>query len=188
MGLFDRVFGDARPDGPTASGTTSAPSSDQQAIERYRYLVRTAPPEAIEQAHAEAFAQLSPEQRRRVLEEIGAELPSAERLAAQRAGDQPGALARVATRAEMRQPGSLERAFGRVGAGASAGSGFGGMLAGSFLGAIAGTVIGTGIANHFLGTTGDAPADTLADAEGQGDSAEGYDAGEGFDTGDTFDI
>jgi hypothetical protein len=34
--------------------------ADQQAIERYRYLVRTAPPQAIEQAHEQAFAQLSP--------------------------------------------------------------------------------------------------------------------------------
>ena len=28
---------------------------DEQAVERYRYLLRTAPPETIEEAHAEAF-------------------------------------------------------------------------------------------------------------------------------------
>src|SRR3712207_7066023 len=43
-------------------------STDEQAVERYRYLLRTAPPGAIEQAHAEAFAQLTPAQRRLVLE------------------------------------------------------------------------------------------------------------------------
>ena len=91
MGFFDRFRNDA--------GSQS--SADEQAIARYRYLLRTAPPEAIEQAHAEAFAQLTPEQRRRLLDELAADLPDAEAKAAQRAGDQPGSLARVATRAEL---------------------------------------------------------------------------------------
>ena len=43
----------------------TAQSADEQAIARYRYMLKTAPPETIEQAHAEAFAQLTPEQRRR---------------------------------------------------------------------------------------------------------------------------
>ena len=44
--------------------------TDGQAIARYRYMLRTAPLEAIEEAHAEAFAALTSEQRRRVLEEL----------------------------------------------------------------------------------------------------------------------
>ncbi len=44
-----------------AGGTSSGQPTDEQAIERYRYLLRTAPPEAIEEAHAEAFAQLTVE-------------------------------------------------------------------------------------------------------------------------------
>jgi hypothetical protein len=136
MGLFDRF-------------RNAAPSeADEQAIARYRYLVRTAPPEAIEQAHAEAFAQLSPEQRRRLLDELAGEMPDAERAAAQRAGDAPAALARVATRSELREPGSMERAWGRMGT--APGLGFGGMLGSSLLGSLAGSVLGTAIAHQFF--------------------------------------
>ncbi len=61
------------PPAPTGPGR----SEDDVAIDRYRYLLRTAPPEAVEQAHAEAFARLTPEQRRRVLTDLGESLPSA---------------------------------------------------------------------------------------------------------------
>lgn len=137
MGLFDRFRNDA-----TSAG-------DAQAIARYRYLLRTAPPEAIEQAHAEAFAQLSPEQRRRLLGELAGEMPDAERTAALRSGEAPGALARVATRAELRQPGSMERAWNRMGAPAQS-MGFGGMFGSSLLGSLAGSVLGTAIAHQFF--------------------------------------
>ena len=41
MGLFDRIFGDTpRQPAPTAS------SDDEQAIARYRYMLRTASPES----------------------------------------------------------------------------------------------------------------------------------------------
>ena len=33
--------------------------TDEQAVERYRYMLRTAPPDTIEQAHEEAFSRLS---------------------------------------------------------------------------------------------------------------------------------
>jgi len=151
MGLFERMFGDQRrragasPEQPGARA-----SDDQAAIARYRYLVRTAPPEAIEEAHAEAFARLSPEQRRQVLQELGAELPAGERAFAERAGDDPRSLARVATRAELTRPGTLERAFDRVGPAGRRGGGVGGLMAGSFLSAIAGSVLGTAIAQQFL--------------------------------------
>jgi len=42
-------------------------SEDERAIERYRYMLRTAPPDTVEEAHAEAFGQLTPEQRQMVL-------------------------------------------------------------------------------------------------------------------------
>src|ERR1051326_6710201 len=102
MGFFDRLFGTddqgARPAPPAPP--SRAMSEDEIAIERYRYLLRTAPPETIEQVHAEAFAKLSPEQRRQVYEELkqGSEQP---------AGDDANSLARAATRAEMRQPGTM---------------------------------------------------------------------------------
>lgn len=137
MGFFDRFRNDAAPS-----------ATDEQAIARYRYLVRTAPPEAIEQAHAEAFAQLTPEQRRRLLDEFASEMPPSERKAALGAGEAPGALARVATRAELREPGSMERAWNRMGA--APGLGFGGMLGASLLGSLAGSVLGTAIASQFF--------------------------------------
>jgi len=142
MSFFDRF----RNPGPPPN------DADAQAIARYRYLLRTAPPEAIEQAHAEAFARLTPEQRRRLLEELGAEMPDAERNAAWRAGETPGALARVATRAELREPGTMERAWTRMGAAPGPGMGLGGMFTGSLLGSMAGSVLGTMMAQQFFGS------------------------------------
>jgi hypothetical protein len=99
--------------------------TDEQALERYRYLVRTAPPDAIERAHEEAFAKLTPEQRRTALRDLSAAVPEHERAA----GDDPASLARMATRAEVNRPGTVERAFG--GGGGMLG-GMGGTLLGSF--------------------------------------------------------
>ena len=42
-------------------------TDDEIAVERYRYLLRTAPPETLEQVHAEAFAKLTDEQIRAVV-------------------------------------------------------------------------------------------------------------------------
>jgi hypothetical protein len=127
------------------------PLSDQQAIERYRYMLRTAPPETIEQAHVEAFARLTEPQRRMVLEQLREATPGSERGTA--TASDPHALARMATRAEIREPGVLERIFGQA-----RGGGFGGMLAGSLLGSLAGTVLGSMVAQHFF--AGTAAADT----------------------------
>lgn len=118
--------------------------ADQAAVERYRYLLRTAPPDRIEEAHAEAFAKLSPDQRRMVLSELSAEVPPAERAAT----DSPRDLARMATRAEMRNPGTLERSFGR--SGGAGGIGMGGMLAGGLLAGVAGAFVGTAIAEAMF--------------------------------------
>ncbi|RLV49024.1 hypothetical protein D9V37_10610 [Nocardioides mangrovicus] len=87
-------------------------TTDQQAIERYRYVLRTAPPEEIEEAHREAFARLTPAQRREVLAALREEATPAERA---RLDEEPATLARAATRAEMRRPGSVERALERRG-------------------------------------------------------------------------
>src|SRR3954454_5141232 len=109
MGIWDR-FG--RSTGMPQDAAAASGDADEQAIARYRYLLKTAPPETIEQAHAEAFAALTPEQRRKVLQRLSDEMPEAERRAVAAAGDSPGALAQAATRAEIRQPGAIERAFG----------------------------------------------------------------------------
>jgi hypothetical protein len=86
MGILDRLFGrrpryadspsygspewgtppQQAPQQPPAYANNEQPSpqqaaKDAEAVRRYRYLLRTAPPEAIEQAHAEAFEQLAPD-------------------------------------------------------------------------------------------------------------------------------
>jgi hypothetical protein len=53
MGIWDRFGGGI---GMQRNTNPSAEESDEQAIARYRYMLKTAPPETIEQAHAEAFA------------------------------------------------------------------------------------------------------------------------------------
>jgi hypothetical protein len=133
---------------------------DQQAIERYRYMLRTAPPDDIERAHAEAFARLSPEQRQIVLRELSAQVPESERPTS----DDPQQLARAATRAEMRQPGTMERTFGQV-----SGPGLGGI----FLSTLAGAFVGTAVAGAFFG---DSPTDAGAGADATDAGSESADA------------
>ncbi|MEX0625313.1 MAG: hypothetical protein WD402_02085 [Chloroflexota bacterium] len=148
---------------------------DQKAIERYLYLLRTAPPDEIERAHEEAFSRLTPEQRAQVLQELSQEVPASEVPN----GDDPGSLARMATRAEMREPGTLERTFGRM-----QGPGFGGM----FLSGLAGAFVGTAIAGAvFDDSDPDAGGDPGGDSD-PGDAAEadvgGSDFGGDFGGGD----
>lgn len=142
-------------------------SQDEQAVERYRYLVRTAPPETIEEVHAESFAKLTPDQRQLVLQELTQDMPASEQRAAAAAGTDPRALARIATRAEMRQPGTLERTWNRMPAsGGAGGMGMGGFMAGSFMSTIAGVMVGSMLADAFLGGSGFDPGlgDMAADA------------------------
>ena len=187
MGFFDRLFGAPEAQPPQARPVPQAArlSEDELAIERYRYLLRTAPPESIEQVHAEAFAKLTPEQRQQVFRALSEQAPEGERLVS----DEPSALARAATRQELRQPGSMERAFAGGRAGAQGGPSFGQMVGSSLLGTVAGVVIGSAIAQAFLpdpgafeasdqgADSGDAGADAgSVDAAG----ADGYGDGGGF--------
>ena len=149
--------------------------NDQQAIDRYRYMLRTAPPDDIERAHEEAFSQLGPDQRQAVLRELAREVPPGEV-----GGDDPRSLARLATRAEMRQPGTMERTFGGAGA-----PGLGSM----FLATLAGAFVGTAIADSFSGDqpeTDPAAGDEVAGDAGDEASADewgGDFAGDGGDFG-----
>ena len=143
---------------------------DQQAIERYRYMLRTAPPDDIERAHADAFAQLTPEQRATVLRELARQVPPSEVAAS----DDPNSLARMATRAEMRQPGTMERTFAGV-----PGPGLGGI----FLSTLAGAFVGTAIADAFFNSEGtDTAGGESADAQAaDADAGSDADAGAGMD-------
>lgn len=146
-------------------------------LERYRYLLRTAPPDAIEQAHAEAFAQLTPELRAQALRNLSEEIPPAERAAGS-GHDDPKSLARLATRAEVRQPGTLERAFG--------GRGMGAMTGGGLLSSVAGAFIGSAIAHQLFGGFGDASA-AEPGATRSSDESESADEGAQDDQGDVGD-
>ena len=143
--------------------------ADELAIQRYRYLLRTAPPETLEAVHAEAFAQLTPEQRGRVLEGLSREVDPSE---LSRADDSPEGLARLATRAELRRPGTMERAFADQGSGGGGGGWFGGGFGGSFFGMLAGVFVGTSIANAMFAGDVNA-ADAGAGETGEGDAGAG---------------
>jgi hypothetical protein len=208
MSFFDRLFGRRSepeplpPPAPRRPRGNSASLSDEQALARYRYMMRTAPPETIEQAHAEAFAKLTPEQRAQVLRELGEAVPERERAAVAGAQYEPRAMARAATRAEMRQPGITERAVGGMGGG----MGMGGMLAGSIFGSLVAGFVGSMAANMLFdamtpdqimmvdqGADPATDADMLgADSAGEADyAADSYDAtaddqAADFDTGDDF--
>jgi hypothetical protein len=158
--------------------------TDQQALARYRYMLATAPPEQIEEAHEEAFARLTPEQRRQALSALALHVPEGEIR-----GDDPASLARAATRAEIRQPGTIERAWGAGGAGFGLGSWFLSTLAASF--------IGTAIAQSFFDndsgssdsgdSTGDGSSGDTTSADGSTEEASwGGDASDGGDVGGDF--
>jgi hypothetical protein len=146
----------------------SKPPTDEQALARYRYMLASAPPEEIERAHEEAFAKLTPEQRRQALQALAEHVPQSEIR-----GDDPASLARTATRAEIRQPGTIERAWG----GGAPGFGLGSF----FLGTLAASFIGTAIAQSFFDND---PG--VADTDGGGSDldANAGDVGDGGDFGD----
>jgi hypothetical protein len=180
MGFLDRLLGrSSGPASPQRRDPSASPPeapgelTDEQALERYRYLVRTAPPDAIERAHEEAFAKLTPEQRRMALRDLSAAVPEHERTG----GDDPRSLARMATRAETSRPGTVERAFG--GGGGMLG-GMGGSLLGSFAAAFAGSVIAQSLFSEFGG--GEAGRDE-GDGNGEGDTGDASGDAEGGDFG-----
>ncbi|MGU3410914.1 hypothetical protein ACLBWP_12445 [Microbacterium sp. M1A1_1b] len=173
------------------AGPGGARSEDEQAVERYRYLLKTAPPERIEEVHAEAFERLTPEQRRMVYDEFTRTAPAGE---APR-GDDPRSLAQAATRSEIRQPGFMERSLGGMnggmngrggmggGFGQRQGPSFGGMLGASILGTVAGYVIGSTLMSAFLPDPSGFDGGTDASGDGGNDAGSG-DAGDGG-SGDT---
>ena len=179
-----------------SGGAQRPQTDDERAVERYRYLLRTAPPEQVEQAHAEAFEKLTPQQRQQVLSELSGQVPAAERAQT----DSPRDLARMATRAEMRQPGTLERSFSGAGAGGGRGMGMGAVIGGSLLAGVAGAFVGTAIADAMFdgfdeneyaqGFEDGAQADMAADGGDPGYDGGGYDDagfdGGGFDGGGDF--
>ncbi|GAA2231809.1 hypothetical protein N1031_08005 [Herbiconiux moechotypicola] len=180
MGFLDRLLGREEPQQypqytpapqarPAAGQTAQAAqrTDDEIAVERYRYLLRTAPPETIEQVHEEAFTKLTPEQRQLLFQQLSENAPAGD----QPRGDDPHSLAQSATRSELRQPGTLERSFN--GGNRGGGMGFGSMVASSLLGTVAGYVIGSALVSAFLP---DPSVDQAADSGDSGTGDSGTDA------------
>ncbi|MEE1620906.1 hypothetical protein ACQ3I4_13610 [Zafaria sp. Z1313] len=179
--------------GTSAGAGSGAGAEDRAAIERYRYMLRTAPPQDMERAHQEAFERLTPQQRELLRQELAAELPAAE----QPRTDAPFDLARSATRAEVSRPGFMERLLGGQGGagfgasptgpsvqagsapanGARAGGMAGGLAAGAAGGLGAGLL--AGVAGAFIGTAVAGPL--LEGFSGIGDGLAG--AVDGFGDG-----
>jgi hypothetical protein len=196
MEVLDRLFGRKSAPKQPAAGRSApygafarndpGPLTDEQAIARYRYMISTAPPETIEQAHAEAFAKLTPEQRQVVLRELSTTLPEAERAAIRPGSDDPQSLARMATRAELRQPGTVERALGGVG-----GPGLG--LGTTLFASLAAGFVGSMVAQSFMDSFADpglldAGADGSAAADETGGDVGGDVGGDWFGDGGGGDI
>ena len=189
MGFLDRLLGREEPQPerqhapPRAPRSAAAPqrTDDEMAVERYQYLLRTAPPETIEEVHTEAFAKLTPEQRDLLFRQFSENVNPSERPA----NAEPATLAQAATRAELQQPGTLARTFGNQGQG---GMSFGGMVGSSVLGTIAGYVIGSAIVSAFMPTDAGADAGSGSDAGGDAGSADasGADASAGDSGGGDF--
>jgi len=178
MGFFDRLFGDDTQQQTAQRGATGNRSDDEIAVERYRYLLKTAPPEAIEQVHAEAFSKLTPEQRDILFVQLQENAAAGDAPTSK----EPQALAVSATRSELRNPGTMERTLGGNG---GQGVGLGGIVMGSLLGTVAGYVIGSAIVGSFMpDPAADTSADAGTDASADTASADGGDFGS--DSGGDF--
>jgi hypothetical protein len=177
MSFLDRIFGNERSASQPrpAAPYAGAGSEDEQALQRYRYMLKTAPPETVEQAHEEAFARLTPQQRAQVLQELAKAAPASERASVEAtSSDDPRAMARVATRAEVRQPGLMERTL--AGTGASMGIG-------SLLTSFAFGFVGSMAAQSFLSALGDFGGESAGDPGGTDETTAENDIGghaEGF--------
>lgn len=111
------------------------------AVARYQYLLRTASPDQIEQAHEKAFAAMSQAERQQVLQALSqtGEVPTDASAAT---------LARSATRLEVSQPGTLQNVLG------SAQSAVGSSTGKTLLTSVAGGFIGSGIFSVLTGGDG----------------------------------
>lgn len=103
--------------GSTHRGATEAEQARDLA--RYKYLLRVASGERLEQAHAEAFSALLPEQRERLFRRLRRDLPEEDRPIS----NSPAELAHAAVVAQEADRGYLVRMLRRPGHGVSEGHG-----------------------------------------------------------------
>lgn len=104
MGILERLKGrGAERHGARLPRQAGSPESDVAALDRYQYLLRTLPPDAVEQAHTDAFADLAPGKRQQVLAALNRHFGEGGRTGSA----DPRVLGRMATHAEMREPGTM---------------------------------------------------------------------------------
>lgn len=145
-----------RPAQPQRGGA----DADKVALAKYDYLLRTASPDQLEQVHHDAFARLTPEQRRAVLQRMNTELPPHARPAdASAAG-----MARAMTRGEVARPGMARRVLGGAAVGAGA------MAIGGVAVAVAGGAVMSAAAGPVLAGAADLGVDFEGIASGIGDA------------------
>lgn len=90
---------------PAATPLAALPDEEDPVVRQYRYLLRTAPGDALEHAHLEALGVLSPQDRAAVLRTVQEQLVAGLRLEP----DDVPALARLVVLGERRSPGALLR-------------------------------------------------------------------------------
>lgn len=146
-----------------STGAGVGSESDRAAIARYDYLLQTADPQRVEQIHRDAFARLTPQQRRLVEERMRSELPAGERPRS----PSPEDLARAAGRAEAVRPGRMRGLLSRVrGSGSGGAAGMAGGAAVGILGAVAGGAVLSAVAAPLLEQAAGLGVDFTALAEG----------------------
>ncbi|WP_144714676.1 cation-transporting ATPase [Curtobacterium pusillum] len=123
---------------------------DKLALAKYDHLLRTAPPERLEQVHHDAFARLTPGQRQQIRDRLNSELPPHEHLR----DDSAGGMARAMTRGEVARPGLVRRVLGGTGRGGAfaggAAVGAGAMALGGLGAAVAGGAVASAAAGPLL--------------------------------------
>lgn len=162
-----------------AADAAALRNAEDAAIAKYKYMLRTAPPQDMERAHAEAFARLTPAQREILQAELDVQLQANERPRSNRPED----LARSATRSEVNRPGFMEKILSGGKAARTGGQGgreLGGMAAGAaggigagLLAGVAGAFVGSAVAGPLLEGFSGFGEELAGATEGLGDMAGG---------------
>ncbi len=104
--------------------------SNQEAMSRYQQVARQLPPQEYEQAAQEAFARMTPDQRRQLAQMLQQQarqqqvnFPDLNQDGIDDRLQDPRAFAQVTSRMEQQQPGMLEQLLGGGGGGAGGGAG-----------------------------------------------------------------
>jgi hypothetical protein len=146
----------------SSASPSDASSEEALALARYKYLLRVAQPEVLEQIHRESFATLLPGQRERLFLRLRHDLCDGQRPAS----SEPPELAHAAVAAHEEDPGYLVRLLRRPGQGISEGHTVPAqskgapedlLFAGSVLGAVAATAAGSATASDSLAGFSNSP-------------------------------